>query len=75
MLRQQTLAMYRKFLRVVRGVDNEVERNELKDWLRHDFQSNKHHTDEEIIKMHLSRGRIALRELETAISLSHSKNK
>lgn len=46
MLRQQVLQLYRDFIKLIRTLDDENERKELRDWIRNDFKSNKHHTDE-----------------------------
>jgi len=73
LLRQQTLRLYRDFLQLIRRVDNETNKKELKEWIRNDFKANKHHIEEEIIKMHLARGRVALREMETTLRMAHIK--
>ena len=46
MLRQQVLQLYRDFIKLIRTLDDENQRKELRDWIRDDFKSNKHHTDE-----------------------------
>ena len=46
MLRSEVLRLYRDMLRVVRQVPGTEQREELRKWIRTDFDNNKHHTDE-----------------------------
>ncbi|KAJ8883553.1 hypothetical protein PR048_015397 [Dryococelus australis] len=46
MIRQEVLKLYREILRTAREVHDESSRKEIVEWVRHDFKSNKHHTDE-----------------------------
>ncbi|CAG2115930.1 unnamed protein product, partial [Medioppia subpectinata] len=39
-LRQQTLSLYKDFLKLIRRTDNH---KELKDWIRDEFRQNIHH--------------------------------
>lgn len=70
MLRQQVLKLYREALRTIREVKDESQRRELQMWARHDFESNKHVEDEDFIKMHIARGKLALKELQSSLRLS-----
>jgi hypothetical protein len=69
LLRQQAIKLYKEFIRITNQVEDKSQRTELQRWVREDFQANKHHTDEEIIKMHLSRGKKALKQLGTTVAL------
>ncbi|XP_071114439.1 LYR motif-containing protein 2-like [Haliotis cracherodii] len=70
MLRTEVLKLYRDILRAIRQVPDPDHKRELKEWARHDFKQNKHHQDEETIKMMLTKGRMSLKELESAIHLA-----
>ncbi|KAL3242077.1 hypothetical protein MRX96_047815 [Rhipicephalus microplus] len=70
MLRQEVLKLYRDTLRTIRAVDDERQRRELQIWARHDFDCNKHVTEEDAIKMHIARGKLALKELQSSVHLS-----
>ncbi|XP_013794332.1 LYR motif-containing protein 2-like [Limulus polyphemus] len=70
MLSRQTLSLYRDILKVIRQVSNSDHRNQLKEWARQDFKKNKHEKEEEVIKMLHTRGRLALKELESALKLA-----
>ncbi|XP_070568280.1 LYR motif-containing protein 2-like [Ptychodera flava] len=70
MLRQQSLRLYRDILRALREVQNEEHRKELKEWARSEFKQNKGEKDELTIKMMLSRGRLTLKELQSAIAMA-----
>ncbi|XP_066918129.1 LYR motif-containing protein 2-like [Clytia hemisphaerica] len=65
-LRQQVISLYRDFMRVTRHLP-EADRQETRKWIRDDFKQNMHLQDEIDIKMHLSRGRLSLREVSTAV--------
>ncbi|XP_053206670.1 LYR motif-containing protein 2-like [Panonychus citri] len=71
-LRSQVMDLYRDFLRTINPINDIKSKNELKQWIRQDFQLNKSVKDEEVIRMHLSRGRLALRELQVSISMPAS---
>ncbi|XP_046560427.1 LYR motif-containing protein 2-like [Haliotis rubra] len=70
MLRSEVLKLYRDIMRAIRQVSDADHRRELTEWVRHDFKQNKHHQDEETIKMMLMKGRMSLKELESAIHLA-----
>lgn len=44
--RQQALSLYREFLRVLKGVKGAQEREEMKAWIRGEFEQWRHTTDE-----------------------------
>ncbi|XP_060085786.1 LYR motif-containing protein 2-like [Ylistrum balloti] len=67
LLRSQVLKLYRDMMRVVYNIPDPAQRKALKDFIRHDFECNKHVQDEEAIKMLLSQGKISLRELENTV--------
>jgi hypothetical protein len=46
MLRSEVLRLYRDMLRVVRRVPDKNQQAELRQWIRTDFNNNKHHADE-----------------------------
>ncbi|EEC14899.1 LYR motif-containing protein, putative, partial [Ixodes scapularis] len=70
MLRQQVLKLYRDALRTIRNVPDESQREELRMWVRHDIENNKGLQDEDFIKMHIARGKLALKELQSTLQLS-----
>ncbi|CAH1998760.1 unnamed protein product [Acanthoscelides obtectus] len=69
-LKQEVKSLYRKIFRTIRQVPDPSHQRELKQWARHDFRSNAHHTDEITIKMYIKYGERCLKELETSLSLS-----
>ena len=46
MLRQKTLSLYKDFLKLISRIDDQKNKKELKDWIRHDFRTNMHHKQE-----------------------------
>lgn len=70
MIRCEVIKLYRQFMRTIRKIPDEKSRAELRDWVRHDFKNNKHHSDEMSIKMMMQHGQKALRELKTGIDFS-----
>lgn len=70
MLRQEVLKLYREMFQVIRKVPDAANRQELRDWARRDFKSNKHHTEEIVIKMLLNQGKRTLMELRSNLELS-----
>lgn len=68
-LRRQVISLYRDFNRALKLIDDAREKGELRDWIRHDFKQHIHLQDEEIIKMHLVRGRKALKQLQVTLTL------
>ncbi|XP_066285682.1 LYR motif-containing protein 2-like [Branchiostoma lanceolatum] len=69
LLRQQALQLYRDILRSLRQVPDPEHKKYLVDWARHEFKQNKGETDEEVIRMMLSRGRLQYKELQKTLSL------
>jgi len=49
LLRQEALKLYQKCMKLVRLIEDKKEQEELRGWIRDDFNANKHHTDEVII--------------------------
>jgi hypothetical protein len=70
MLRQEVLKLYRDLYRAISKVPDESSRNDLKQWLREDFRSNRTQTDEIQIKMSIQVGLRSLRELQNSLDLS-----
>lgn len=70
MMRQQVIQLYRRMLRSVRQIPDEGYREEMLQWVRSDFRSNAHHTDEITIKMLITQGERSLKELENTIMLA-----
>ena len=71
MLRQDVLKLYKDILKTVKKVTNDNDRAQLLQWAREDFKRNKHHKDEEVIKMMLTKGRMTLNELKSTIPESN----
>ncbi|XP_057305784.1 LYR motif-containing protein 2-like isoform X2 [Hydractinia symbiolongicarpus] len=69
MLRRQVLCLYRDFMKLINEAP-ENERKSMKDWVRQDFKNNMHWKNETDIKMQLSRGRLALREVSSAVHMT-----
>lgn len=69
-LRKQVLSLYREIFKTLREVENEDHKKELADWARSEFKKNKHEKEEIVIKMMLSRGRLTLKEMSSAIYLA-----
>nr|KAG5701139.1 hypothetical protein BaRGS_002615 [Batillaria attramentaria] len=68
-LRSEVLRLYRDMLRTIKRIPSQQQREELQTWVRTDFENNKHHTDEEVIRMMITKGRISLKELEQTVNL------
>ncbi|XP_076466457.1 LYR motif-containing protein 2-like [Babylonia areolata] len=69
MLRSEVLRLYRDMMRVVKRLPSS-QQAELRQWIRTDFDNNKHHTDEEVIRMMITKGRMSLKELEQSVTLA-----
>lgn len=69
MLRKQVIDLYRGFMKLVR-LAPKADRDYMRDFIREDFKNNKHLTEELDIKMHLSRGRLALREVSASVHMA-----
>jgi len=67
MMRSQVLSLYREALRAIKLVDNESERDYLRKWVRDDFEANRHHTDEAVVRMVLTQGKNQVKELKEAV--------
>lgn len=74
MLRQEVLKLYRELFRTIKQVPDKSSQNDLKEWVRSDYRTNMHHTDELTIKMLLQHGQRSLNELKTNLDLSGAKN-
>jgi len=69
LLKAEVKKLYRQILRTIREVPDEKSRAELRLWARTDFQNNKHHTDELVIKMMMKHGQQAMNELKTSLDM------
>ena len=69
MIRSEVLKLYRDFVRLTYKVKDQTQRQELQKWIRSDFDANRHHANEQAIKMQLTRGKHGLRELEQTVML------
>lgn len=69
LLRQQSLKLYRDILRSLRGLENREQAKEIQAWARQDFECYRNITDTELVKMHLARGKLALKELQSSLSI------
>ena len=67
LLRKEVLKLYKEFLLTISRVQSEIDRSELKQWVRSDFRRNKQLKDEEAIKMMITRGKMSLKELQSTI--------
>jgi len=72
MVRSQVLKLYRQMIRLTYKLENTNDRKELQKWIRTDFEMNRHHTDEEAIKMMISKGKLSLREIEQTVAMGKS---
>lgn len=73
MLRQEVLKLYRDIFRTIRQISDKNTQRELREWARHDFQTNKTQTDQLTIKMLLQNGRKNLENLQCTLNLSGVK--
>ncbi|XP_052810791.1 LYR motif-containing protein 2-like isoform X2 [Mya arenaria] len=69
-VRGEVLKLYRDILRTAKQIPDDFYRNEMRQWARDDFKSNKHLDDDTIIKMNIQRGRKSLRELQQSLDLA-----
>ncbi|CAL1261373.1 unnamed protein product [Larinioides sclopetarius] len=69
LLRSKSLNLYRDILRTIKKIPNKEHRIELKQWVREDFEHNKHLRDEDNIRYQLTRGKAFHEELITSLSL------
>ncbi|CAH4033937.1 LYR motif-containing protein 2 [Pieris brassicae] len=72
LLRQEVLKLYREIFRTLRKIPDASTCQELKEWARTDFKSNKHYTDETSIKSLLHYGKKSLKDLQRSLALSES---
>ena len=70
MIRVEVLKLYRQMLRVTYKIENKEYRQQLQQFIRSDFEMNRHHTEEAVIKMGIARGKLSLRELEQTVMLA-----
>ncbi|KAG8178561.1 hypothetical protein JTE90_023252 [Oedothorax gibbosus] len=71
LLRSKSLNLYRDILRTTKRIPNKEYQTELRQFVRQEFENNRQHKEEEVIKSFLNRGRQFHEELLTALSLSN----
>ncbi|KAF7990661.1 hypothetical protein HCN44_000466 [Aphidius gifuensis] len=70
MLRKEVLQLYRNILRTIKQVSSQQDREYLHDWVKSDFNNNKHIKDELMIKSLIIHGENSMNELKKNINLS-----
>ena len=68
LLRSEVLRLYRQIMKTLRHMPNEMDRQQLMSWARHDFRKNRHETDE------VWNDSIYLFSHKTTIKLAHDYN-
>ncbi|KFM63562.1 LYR motif-containing protein 2, partial [Stegodyphus mimosarum] len=69
-LRSDSLKLYRDLLRAIKKIPGKDYQSELRCWVREDFERNKHHENEDVIKYHIARGKSFCGKLLRNINLS-----
>lgn len=69
-LRREAVCLYRELLRVSREVGGAREREEMRRWVRGEFDRWKHTTDEATVRLLLTRGKQSLIEIKTSIEIA-----
>lgn len=70
MVRKDVLKLYKDIISTLKRIPNETDRKQMIQWTRDDFRKHKHHSDEHVIKMMLTKGRMTLDELRSTIPSS-----
>ncbi|KAK3864796.1 hypothetical protein Pcinc_029537 [Petrolisthes cinctipes] len=70
MLRVEALKLYRNVLRQAQQLPDPTQRQDVQEWVRADFETHRHHQDEETIKRLIMQGKQQLEELEKTIKRS-----
>ncbi|XP_065057509.1 LYR motif-containing protein 2-like [Rhopilema esculentum] len=70
LLRRQVIYLYREVLKLIKEHKSLDQQRELKEWASYEFRSRKNLTDEGAVKMHLAKGRLAVKELAAAIRMA-----
>eukprot|EP00795_Rhopilema_esculentum_P017384 gene17384-8979_t len=73
LLRRQVIYLYREVLKLIKEHKSLDQQRELKEWASYEFRSRKNLTDEGAVKMHLAKGRLAVKELAAAIRMAKDK--
>ncbi|XP_071955734.1 LYR motif-containing protein 2-like [Antedon mediterranea] len=69
MLRRQVLQLYQDIMKTIRTIPDESQRKELTLWVRQEFRNQKHITDEESIRMMLTKGKMTFKQMCTTLDL------
>ncbi|CAI8057030.1 LYR motif-containing protein 2 [Geodia barretti] len=69
-LRREALCLYRQFLRVSRDAGGAREREEMRRWVRGEFDKWRHTTDEGTVRLLLTQGRQSLNDIKTSIEMT-----
>ena len=69
--RQNVLSLYRDYMRVTSKIENETHRNDMKRWIRSEFDAGKTAKDAELIQMSITRAKDGLRELRVTMEHAH----
>nr|XP_053643328.1 LYR motif-containing protein 2-like isoform X1 [Cherax quadricarinatus]XP_053643338.1 LYR motif-containing protein 2-like isoform X1 [Cherax quadricarinatus] len=72
MLRTEAIKLYRNILRQLQHLPDKSQRKEIREWARADFETHRHHEDEEVIKVLIMQGKKQLEELEKTIRRAKS---
>lgn len=70
MKRREVLSLYKDILKTINKIENKEDKKYLLNWVRTDFKKNKFVSDAEVINSEITRGKLTLKELSSAISLS-----
>ncbi|KAL4084450.1 hypothetical protein QTP88_028264 [Uroleucon formosanum] len=73
MLRQKSLKLYREFLKTIKNIPLESDRQQFLNWVKEDFKKNKFETDEYSIKTLHKYGEKSLTDLKLNLALSSTK--
>ncbi|VVC37067.1 Complex 1 LYR protein [Cinara cedri] len=73
MLRQKSLRLYREFLKTIKNIPLESDRQQFFNWVNEDFKKHKLETDEYCIKSLQKRGEKSLNDLKLNLALSSPK--
>ncbi|XP_071520966.1 LYR motif-containing protein 2 [Panulirus ornatus] len=72
MLRTEAIKLYRNILRQLQHLPDKSQQKEIREWARADFETHRHHEDEEVIKVLIMQGKKQLEELEKTIKIAKS---
>jgi len=73
MLRQKSLRLYKEFLKTIKNIPLESDRQQFYNWVKDDFKKNKFEADEYSIKILHKYGEKSLTDLKLNLALSSPK--